>query len=217
MDGQPTWKWAIQQPRPCSRGGAALRQSGSWGSLGEWGGGRGAGGGQGLAVNALDGLFEFQLKGGGVLWANGAGQGLAAKAGGDLEGAGDLAEGHVLDFAVAKAFEEALGGGEEFLGGGPLLLAKGAGAAGPVSGFLAAGFGLGLGLGFQEAGVVGIKAVFPTESAGPGLDGLEFFSQVIGHGLKGAGVAELEEGHEGSEGAGGLAGEGGESGLRVES
>jgi hypothetical protein len=80
----------------------------------------------------------------------------------------------------------------------------GAGAAGPVGGLLAAGFGFELGLLFQEAGVEGVKALAPMEFAGPIFEGLAPLAQVAGEGWKGAGVPELEVGHEGAKGTEGL-------------
>jgi hypothetical protein len=134
-----------------------------------------------------------------------------------LEGPGDLAETHSLEFAVAKALEEALGGADELLGGGPFEFEVLVGAAGPVGDLLAAEGSLGLDLLLEEAGVEGADAVGPAVFAGPVLDRVEALVQLIGHGLVRALLAEVEESQEGIEGAGGLAGEGGERELRVES
>jgi hypothetical protein len=166
--------------------------------------------GKGLAIDALEGVMEFLVE----FYGGGGGQGFGGEAGGDLEGTGDLAEGHFFDFLVAKALEEALGGSEEFLGGSPFLLAELVGTAGPIGGLFAAGVGLGLDLLLQEAGLESGKAIVPAVSAGPIPNGVRLLTEEVGHGVMGADVAELKVGHEGGEGARGLAGEEGESGGR---
>jgi len=137
---------------------------------------------------------------------------LPGDAGGDLEGAGDLAEGHFFHFLVAETFEEAQDGGEESLTGGPFLLPVIAGAAGPLLGLLEVEGGLGLGVGLKQAGNVGVQAVAPLEFAGPFFDGGRVLAEGIGDGGQGAGLAELEVGEEGGEGARGFAGTTGEGG-----
>jgi hypothetical protein len=80
-----------------------------------------------------------------------AGESGTADLGGDAKGAGDLGERHVLEVIVAKGFEEALCGGEEFLGSVPLLFAKALEAGGPIGGLFALPIGEVGGLLLEEA------------------------------------------------------------------
>lgn len=165
----------------------------------------------------MDSLAAARTAAGGDLGigTGGAAPGLAGDAGDDLEGAGDFTEGYFRGFAVAKAIENALDGVEKFLGGKPLGLPAFIGAADPFSGHLAAGFNLGLGLLFEEAGVERIEAVGPVVTTGPVPNGVTLLIQLSGNGLMRTPLAELKEGREGGVGARGLAGIEGEGGLRL--
>jgi hypothetical protein len=136
-----------------------------------------------------------------------AGEGGAADFGGDAESPGDLSQSHFLKIFLAEVFQEALGSGDEFLGGFPFLLAEAIEPAGPVGGLFALAGGLGFGVLLEEAGVERLQAFAPVMFAGPVFDRAKVFAEFIGDGLKTAGMAELEEGHEGAVGPRGLAGE----------
>ncbi len=143
-----------------------------------------------------------------------AGEGETANGRGDFQGAGDLGQSHPAQVFLAEGFEEALSGGEEFLGGIPFLVAEAIEAGGPVGGLTGVEGGLGFSLLLKEAGVEVQDAIRPIKPAGPVFDRAERCAEAVGDGLEGAGVAELEEGQEGAEGARGLAGGTGEGGLR---
>ena len=100
----------------------------------------------------------------------------------------------------------------------PFVLAIFGSAAGPVGEMFGASGGLGGGLLLDEAGVEGVKAIAPTESAGPASDGVMIFAKKVGDSGERTGVTELEEGLKGAESARRFAGEAGERRkLRVES
>ena len=122
-----------------------------------------------------------------------------------------------MEVLLTERFKEALGRGEEFLGGVPLLLAEAVEAAGPVGGVAGLRFGLGLELLLEKAGVEGMQTAAPVKPGGPVLDGAELLAERVGHRLVRAGLAELKEGDEGVVGARGLARGTGEEWLRVES
>ena len=144
-----------------------------------------------------------------------AAQGLAGDPGGDLQRTSNLSQRHFFHIPVAETFEKALHGGVEFLGHSPFLLAIFGGASSPIRGLFRAQGGLGFGLLLEEAGVKGLNSVAPMEPAGPLLEGIGLLGELVGNGLKGAGVAEAKESHEGAEGARSFTGEQGKHRLRV--
>ena len=173
--------------------------------------------GRNLAIDTRNGVEELLLDGGegglGGIGKFGARQGEAADGGGYFQGARDLGQGHIVEILFAEALEEASGGGEEFLGGIPLLLPEVIEARGPIGGALATPGSLGLSLLLKETGVEGLHAVVPVKLAGPVFDRGEALTEFIGHRLMGAMVAELEEGHESAIGSRGFAGKTGKSQL----
>ncbi len=178
------------------RGIELLRRGGSW---------------SGLAVEALDGIHELLLNGGEFgldgLGEFSASEGGATEDGRDAQGAGDLGNGHFAEVLVTEGFEEARGGGVEFLGSIPFLFAEAAEAAGPIGGLLALEGGEVAGVLVNKAGVKGLKAIGPIVFGGPFLDGVKGFSELIGDRLMGGGVAEPDVSDEGGEGARGFAGQ----------
>jgi len=161
--------------------------------------------GRNLAIDPRNGFEEMLLDGGeGGLGGFGkfsTRQGEPADAGGDFQSARDLCEGHLVEILFAEAFEETLGGGEEFLGGIPLLLPETIETRGPIGGALATQGGLGLNLFVEETGVDGMQALLPVKPAGPVFDGGEAFTEFVGYGLMGPVVSELEEGRESAVGS----------------
>ena len=157
-----------------------------------------------LAVSLFESGHELDLDGshGRTFGSEGAGERGARDGRSDLEGAGDLGKSHLLDITIGEVVEEAIDGGEEFVGGFPFMLAIMGGATGPIGGFLGTAGGLSGGGLLQETCVKGMDAVAPAEAARPPFDGVEFFAEVIGGALERAGMAESEEGLEGAEGAG---------------
>jgi len=113
-----------------------------------------------------------------------AAQGEAGDAGGNLERARHLGEGHLFHLLVPKVFEEALDGAEELLGRLPLLFAIVAGALSPVGSLPGMDGGSGGSLLFEKAGIERLKAFGPVIFAGPIFDGAEAFAKFIGDGLK---------------------------------
>ena len=120
---------------------------------------------------------------------------------------GNLGESHPTDVLFAERFEEALGGGHEFLGDVPLLFAKAGETLRPIGGVLPFSFGEALSLALEEAGVEGVDAFGPIISTGPVFDGADGLAQLVGDSLEGAGVAQLQERPEDGIGTRGLAGE----------
>ena len=161
--------------------------------------------GRNLAIDARNGFEELLLDGGerglGGFGKFSTSEGEPADGGGDFQSARDLGEGHFVEILFAEAFEEALGGGEEFLGGIPLLLPEMIETRGPIGGALATQGGLGLNLFVEETGVEGVHTLPPVKPAGPVFDGGEAFTEFVGYGLMGPVVAELEEGHESAVGS----------------
>ena len=154
--------------------------SGIWDlGFGGWGF-RGGGG----AVGFLEGGLHFQLDGGldGAFRERGIREGLTGEAGSDLKGARSLGQGHFLELRIADGFEITLGGGAQFLGGLPFLLATIAGAARPFLGVLAVHGQLRLDLLSQEAGMEVADAVTPTKTRGPTFDGVDRLAQLVGDG-----------------------------------
>lgn len=160
-----------------------------------------------LAVGSGQGGGDFELDGGYVRFVGRAlaAERLAGHLGGNLEGAGNLGQGHFGHFAIPEALEEALGGGAQILGGAPFLLAELGGAADPIGGVLALGGGLGLQALLEQAGVERVDALGPTVPGGPLFDGVGTFVQAFGDGLERAVVAELEEREKSAESARGFA------------
>ena len=158
-----------------------------------------------LAVKTFDGIEELLLDRGefrfGGFGGRNPGEGLTADGRGNLQGAGDLGQSHLVQLFVAEGFEKTLSGRDEFLGGLPFLLAEAMEAAGPLASFLALAGGLVLGLLLQQAGVESQQAFAPAIFAGPVFDGGQAFAQFVGDGLVGAGLAELKEGQESGKGA----------------
>ena len=76
----------------------------------------------------------------------GAGQGEPADGGRDFQGAGNLAQGHVVQLFVPEALQETLSGRQELLCGVPFLLTETIETLGPVGNELALGSGLVLGV-----------------------------------------------------------------------
>jgi hypothetical protein len=179
-----------------------------------WGIGRGSGR---LGIGFFEGGGYFDLDGRERrgLGRRLAAEGLPRQLRGDLQGAGDLAERHFFQLAIAEAVEEAADDGGKFLCRLPLLFAVEAGAASPIGGLAGASDGLGLGVLLEKPRVELLNARSPTETAGPSLERIEFFVEVISEGGEGTIVAEVKEGDEGAERARGFAGERGEERLRV--
>lgn len=205
------WWWRVGGQRARS---AACRFGGVFAGIGG-GGGERIGRLSRKAVGSLERGFEFGLEGGGS-WFIGAvvaAEGRPSQAGRDLKGTGHLSQRHFFDFAVAEVFEEASDGLQEFLTGGPLLLAKGAEASGPIGGVTALQGGLGFEPGLEQSGLAGMKAVTPVEAAGPLFDGGRLFAEGFGDGREGAGGAESVPGEESAEGPRGLTEVAGEEGL----
>ena len=170
-----------------------------------------------LGVGAFEGGGEFHLEGSQRRGVGRAGiaQGVAGKPGIDFEGAGDLGQTHLFDFAVAEIFEEAVGGQEKFLGDSPFLLAIFIGPAGPVGGLPTTGGSFHFGLLLKHPRVEGVNALAPAIFAGPEFHGVMLLAQTISEGCQRAPAAKLEEGLEGAEGARGFARKAGEGWLRV--
>jgi len=158
----------------------------------------------------LEGGGEFDLDGGQDGFVRGAvpAEGLVGDTGRDLERAGYLGEAHFLDLLIPQIVEVALDGGQELLGNEPFLFAKFAGATGLVGGLLLAGGEFDLSLLLEEAGVKRLDAFSPVVFAGPFPDRGRNLAEFVDDRLKGAGMAELEEGGEGAEGTRRFAGEG---------
>ena len=116
-----------------------------------------------------------------------------------------------MEIVLAVGFKEAAGGGDELLGGIPFLLAEGLEAKRPVGGDAALAIGRPGGRRLEEAGMEPVHAVGPVKAAGPFFDGGQAFVELVGDGLQGVGVAEVEVGQEGAEGARRFAGSGRET------
>jgi hypothetical protein len=140
---------------------------------------------------------------------------MAGQPGGDLQSAGDLAESHFFQLAIAETIEETANSAVKFLGGFPFLLAVEGSAAGPIGGLPSVVGGVGLRVLLKESGLELLNAHIPAEAAGPSLEGIKFFAEMIGEGWEGAIVAEVKEREESAESARGFAGERREDWLRV--
>lgn len=134
-----------------------------------------SGNGAGLAINAVERFEELELCGSerGLrrLGKFGAAEGEAANGGGDFQSARNLRQIHATQLLLPKGFEEALGGGEELLGGIPFLFTKALETMSPIGSLLALSGELVASLLLQQAGVEFLEATVPSVTAGPPFDG----------------------------------------------